>query len=77
MVGDLEARIVAELGKLRPGGTLCSGVLARRLGSTQSALRPVYARLAAEGRIAITQRGALVDLAALRGPYRVALRRPG
>lgn len=71
------AAIFAELGGLRPGATMCPGELARRLGATQADLRPVLAKLAAERRILVMQRGAPADLATLRGPYRVAKSRRG
>ncbi len=71
------AEVLRVLEGLRPGATICPGELARRLGSTQAALRPLLAGLAAQGRVAITQRGAPADLATLRGPYRVAAPRRG
>jgi hypothetical protein len=64
--------VFAALAALRPGATCCPGTLARRLGTTPAALRPVLARLAAAGRIRITQGSQPGDLASLRGPYRVA-----
>jgi hypothetical protein len=67
--------VLAALAGVRPGATCCPGTLARQLGTTPAALRLVLARLAAAGRIRITQGGLPRDLAALRGPYRVALAR--
>lgn len=64
--------MTAALAALRPGVTCCPGTLARRLGTTPAVLRPVLVRLAAAGRIRITQGGHPADLASLRGPYRVA-----
>ncbi|MFZ9839926.1 MAG: DUF3253 domain-containing protein [Opitutaceae bacterium] len=64
--------MLAALAGLRPGTSCCPGTLARRLGKTPAALRPVLARLAAAGRVRITQQGRPRDLASLRGPYRVA-----
>lgn len=66
------ASVLRALAELRPDATICPGELARRLGATQSALRPVLAELAAAGRVRITQGGAEADLAVVRGPYRVA-----
>ncbi|MEO0055504.1 MAG: hypothetical protein RLZZ50_1451 [Verrucomicrobiota bacterium] len=66
---------MCELAGLRPGATLCPGVLASRLGSTQAELRAVLADLAEQKRVVITQRSEPADLATLRGPYRVALPR--
>ncbi len=63
--------VLAELGALRDGATMCPGALARRLGTTQARLRPLLQALAAERRLRITQRGEAADLATLRGPYRV------
>lgn len=68
---DPEA-VLRVLASLRPGATMCPGDLARRLGATQAALRPVLAELAAAGRVRVTQGGAEADLAVVRGPYRVA-----
>ncbi len=65
--------MLAALAGVRPGTTCCPGTLARQLGTTPAALRPVLARLAADGHVRITQRGHPRDLATLRGPYRVAL----
>ena len=64
--------VVAALAGLRPGTSCCPGTLARRLGTTPATLRPILARLAAAGRVRITQQGRPRDLATLRGPYRVA-----
>lgn len=71
-----ESAVTAALAALRPETTCCPGTLARRLGTTPAALRPVLARLAAAGRVRITQGGRPADLATLRGPYRVAAARP-
>jgi DNA-binding MarR family transcriptional regulator len=64
--------VLAALAGLRPGASCCPGTLARRLGTTPGTLRPILARLAAAGRVRITQQGRPRDLATLRGPYRVA-----
>lgn len=64
--------VVAALAGLRPGSSCCPGTLARRLETTPATLRPILARLAAAGRVRITQQGRPRDLATLRGPYRVA-----
>lgn len=65
------AGVRRALARLPAGSTCCPGELARRLGRTQAALRPVLAQLAAAGEVRITQRGQTRDLATLRGPYRV------
>lgn len=70
-VNAMRQRILAELATLRPGTTICPGELARRCGTTLRALRADYAALAAEGRIAVSQRGRVADLSTLRGPFRV------
>lgn len=66
------AAVLAALAGLRPGSSCCPGTLSRRLGTTPATLRPILARLAAAGRVRITQQGRPRDLATLRGPYRVA-----
>lgn len=64
--------VLRHLDRVRPGGTICPGLLARRLGTDPSSLRPVLADLEQQGRIAILQRGQRKSLGEVRGPFRVA-----
>ena len=73
---ELERFLVARLGTLRAGSTMCPGRLARDAGQVLASIRPLLAHLAHTGVVRITQRGAEVDLAVARGPFRVSLRRP-
>lgn len=67
----MEKEVLAELARVRAGRTLCPGELARRLGTTQRALRPTLAALEARGLVRCSQRGVVKRLAEIRGPYRV------
>lgn len=69
----METKLLAELVPLKPGATMCPGELARRLGTTQKALRPTLVELQQRGVIKVTQGGKPKSLASVRGPYRVAL----
>ncbi|MFQ3670378.1 MAG: DUF3253 domain-containing protein [Verrucomicrobiia bacterium] len=69
---SLDEAILARLGKLRSGTSLCPGQLARELGLNPRALRSDLIRLQRQGRVRVTQGGQGVDLATARGPYRVA-----
>ena len=69
----METKLLAELVPLKPGATMCPGELARRLGTTQKALRPTLVELQQSGVIKVTQGGKPKSLASVRGPYRVAL----
>lgn len=78
----LEAAIDELLDARRPGASICPSEAARTVagdGGDWRALMPdaraAAARLAADGRVQVTQRGEVVDLGAgVRGPVRV--RRP-
>lgn len=75
------ARIAAEIlrrAEVRgPGRTLCPSEVARALAGEWRPLMPAVraeaARLAAAGRLAVTQRGAAVDPLTARGPIRLGL----
>lgn len=69
----MEKKLLAELAPLTPGATICPGELARRLGTTQKALRTTLGELQQRGVIKVTQGGKPKSLASVRGPYRVAL----
>lgn len=69
----METKLLAELVPLKPGATMCPGELARRLGTTQKALRTTLVELQQRGVIKVTQGGKPKSLASVRGPYRVAL----
>ena len=71
----MESAVLAELARLRWGTTLCPGELARRLGTTPRALRPLLGELEARGALVVSQRGVVKPLREVRGPYRVAPRR--
>jgi DNA-binding transcriptional ArsR family regulator len=68
----MESEVLAQLARVSAGATLCPGELARRLGTTQRALRPTLAALEARGLVRCSQRGVVRRLAEIRGPYRVA-----
>jgi hypothetical protein len=68
----LRAAVLARLARLPPGATTCPGRVARDVGRRLAELRPLLAALAAEGRLAVYQRGRPAALAGLRGPFRVA-----
>ncbi|TVQ57050.1 MAG: DUF3253 domain-containing protein [Rhodobacteraceae bacterium] len=68
--------ILDLLARRRTGGSICPSEAARALGPDWRAAMPMVRRaagaLAAEGRIVVTQRGAVVDIADARGPVRLA-----
>ncbi len=68
---EIEARVSAR----GPGRTICPSEVARALAADWRPLMPAVraeaARLAAEGRIAVTQKGRRVDPATARGPVRL------
>ena len=72
----IAAEILARVAARGPGGSICPSEVARALAEDWRPLMPAVraeaARLAAEGRIVVTQRGAPVDLPAARGPIRLA-----
>ncbi|WP_022705703.1 DUF3253 domain-containing protein [Paracoccus zeaxanthinifaciens] len=72
---DLRGAILARVGHLRPGTTCCPSQVARDIGRDwrplMAPLRAEAFRLAAEGRIAITQKGRPVLGPETRGPIRL------
>jgi hypothetical protein len=82
----LERAIETLLERRRPGATICPSEAARSVASDRGEpwrplvppARDAAARLAAQGRVEITQTGRVVDLATARGPVRIRLvARPG
>lgn len=71
----IEAELLA-LAAARGAGTFCPSEAARRLGEDwrplMAPVRRVAARLAGEGRLTVTQRGAPVDPSGARGPIRLS-----
>jgi hypothetical protein len=72
---SLEQAILARVGRIHPGSTLCPGTLARDLGVSTDTLRPHLSELQQSQRITITQGGMARPLSEVRGPYRVGLAR--
>ncbi|WNV75420.1 DUF3253 domain-containing protein [Geodermatophilus sp. DSM 44513] len=75
----LEQAIDALLDQRRAGATICPSEAARAVDPAgwrelMPAARAAAGRLAADGRVQVTQRGEVVDVATARGPVRV--RRP-
>ena len=79
----LEAKILELLESRGPGKTICPSDAARAAapGPDRADWEPLMqpardaaARLVAAGRIVVTQRGAVIDLAGARGPIRLRLR---
>jgi len=69
--------ICAALARRRRGASICPSEAARALSQDWRPLMPrvraTAARLAAEGRLAVTQKGAPVDALTARGPIRLRL----
>jgi hypothetical protein len=79
----LETAILALLAERGPEKTICPSEAAKLVGGTESRrdweslmepARTAARRLAAQGKIVITQRGAVVDGATAKGPIRLKLR---
>lgn len=74
---DLEAAILGLLAERDPGKTICPSEAARRVGGVDwreymEPARQAARRLAADGRIEITQRGEVLDPDhAFKGPIRL------
>lgn len=68
----MQAKIRAELAKVKPGATQCPGKLSRNLGSTLRELRPTLEAMARAGEIKFYQRGQPVMPGHFKGPFRVA-----
>jgi hypothetical protein len=77
---DAREAILALLAGRAEGATICPSEAARVIGGDEGfreqmpAVRAAAAGLVAEGRIDVTQRGEVVDLATARGPIRLRLR---
>lgn len=80
---DVERRLEQVIDRLldgrRPGASICPSDAARDLDpegwrDLMPAARAAAGRMAAEGSVEVTQGGAVVDVAAARGPVRI--RRP-
>ena len=75
----LERAIETLLARRRPGATICPSEAARAVAADRSEpwrplvppARRAAARLAAQGRVEITQTGRVVDLATATGPIRI------
>lgn len=69
--------ILETLAARGPGKTICPSDVARQLADDWRPLmgqvRAVAARLAADGRIQVTQKGAVLDIETARGPVRLGL----
>lgn len=75
----LTQEIEQQLAARRPGATICPSEVARALDpagwrALMPAVRAAAQVLVAAGRIDVTQRGEVVDLASARGPIRLRLR---
>jgi hypothetical protein len=75
----LEATILALLDARRDGATICPSDAAREVGGDgwrdlMEPARQAAQRLVDQGRVVITQRGHVVDLASARGPVRIRRR---
>jgi hypothetical protein len=75
---EVEAAILAAVAARGAGRSICPSEVARALAPQDwrplmPAVRDAAARLAAAGRIAVTQGGRAVDAGAARGPIRLGL----
>lgn len=70
----IETLILDRVERLRPGTSICPGMLAREVGLSPRDLRVYLEGLERKSRIVIQQRGASRRLAEVRGPFRVAPR---
>jgi hypothetical protein len=78
MSDDLAAAIMALLARRRPGATICPSEVARAEAPENwrplmPHVRAAAAKLAAAGRIEVTQRGVVVDPHTAHGPIRLRL----
>ena len=81
--GELEAEILRLLEERGEGKTICPSEVARAVVASEEralweplmgAVRAAALQLVAEGEVAITQRGQVVDGATAKGPIRLRLR---
>ncbi|MGF1554391.1 MAG: DUF3253 domain-containing protein [Paracoccaceae bacterium] len=76
----IRAEILAQARARGPGRTLCPSEVARALAADWRSLMPDVraeaGHLAAEGALAVTQKGRAVDVACARGPVRLGLPSP-
>jgi hypothetical protein len=75
---ELRRAILELLAQRDPGKTICPSDAARAVAGSgfrplMNATREVAAELVAEGRLQVTQRGEVIDLASARGPIRLRL----
>jgi hypothetical protein len=80
MTEQLEQRILDLLAQRDPGKTICPSDVARATAPDDwrplmQPVRDAAARLAAAGRIEVTQGGTVVDVTTARGPVRIRLPR--
>jgi len=73
---ELEAAILAELGRRSTGSTICPSEAARAVdaegwGELMEPARAAARRLVANGQVVITQRGRVVDPSTAKGAIRV------
>ncbi len=79
----IAATILTMLGQRQPGSSICPSEAARRLAGSNDDwralmphIRAVALDLARAGRIRVLQKGSEVELATLKGPYRLARHDP-
>lgn len=74
---DIAPLIMQLVMRRGPGRTICPSEVARALGGDWRAhmpfVREIAARLAAEGRIVVTQKGRVVEADRAAGPIRLGL----
>lgn len=76
-MSELRDAILSRAAVCRPGTTFCPSEVARALADDWRPLMPAIreeaARLAAEGRLRVTQGGAPADALTAKGPIRLSL----
>ena len=82
MTADLEQAVLDLLAQRGPDTTICPSEVARAVGDADhpwrdlmEPVRQAAGRLAAAGRVEVTQGGTVVDVASARGPVRIRLPR--
>jgi hypothetical protein len=75
----LQERVLSLVNNLKPGTTICPGMLCRKCGTTLRESRPELIELARGGMLVLTQKGLEIPDVSLpiRGPFRVARRKKG